>query len=100
MEASMSETSTKPPEQVQAPSRPLVLSPTDIRRKRRPALSFLLRMDTLRRCSRVVSLLVLDFAAVFAAIMTALMVKAVLRDGQWAWTASFEEAKQTVAFAY
>jgi exopolysaccharide biosynthesis polyprenyl glycosylphosphotransferase len=86
---------------VRTPGPPrLVLPATDIRRKRPPALSFLLRMDTLRRLSRVVSLLALDFAGVFAAILTALMVKAVLRDGVWAWDASFEEAKQNVAFAY
>jgi exopolysaccharide biosynthesis polyprenyl glycosylphosphotransferase len=78
----------------------MVLPPTDIRRKRPPALSFLLRLDTLRRVSRVVSLLALDFGAVFAAIFTALMVKAVLRDSEWAWDASFGEAKQNVAFAY
>ena len=57
-------------------------------------------MDTLRRFARVVSLLALDFAAVFAAIFTALMVKAVLREGDWAWDASFVEAKQSIAFAY
>ena len=57
-------------------------------------------MDTLRRFARVVSLLALDFAGVFAAIFTALMVKAVLRDGEWAWDASFDETKQNVAFAY
>ena len=28
------------------------------------------------------------------------MVKAVLRDGDWAWDASYHEARQTVAFAY
>ena len=38
----------------------------DVRRKRPPALSFLLRMETLRRVARVVSLLALDFAGVFA----------------------------------
>jgi exopolysaccharide biosynthesis polyprenyl glycosylphosphotransferase len=96
----MSETSTKPPEQLRTPRRPVRLPPTDIRRKRPPALSFLLRMDTLRRFCRVVSLLALDFAGVFAAIMTALMVKAVLRESDWAWDASFNEAKQNVAFAY
>ena len=71
---------SKDPVRTPAPPR-VVLPPTDIRRKRPPALSFLLRMDTLRRFSRVVSLLALDFAGVFAAIFTALMVKAVLRDG-------------------
>jgi len=47
-----------------------------------------------------VSLLALDFAGVFAAILTALMVKAVLREGEWAWDASLGEAQQNVAFAY
>jgi exopolysaccharide biosynthesis polyprenyl glycosylphosphotransferase len=88
-------------ESVRTPASPrVVLPPTDIRRKRPPGLSFLLRMDTLRRFVRVLSLLALDFAGVFAAIFTALMVKAVVRDGNWAWDASFEESKQSVAFAY
>ena len=78
----------------------VTLPPTDIRRKRPPALSFLLRMDTARRFGRVMSLLALDFVAVFAAIFTALMVKAVLREHEWAWHASFVEARQNVAFAY
>src|SRR5215208_515382 len=99
-EAPMPETRLKgDPVGTPAPPR-VVLPPTDIRRKRPPALSFLLRMDTLRRFCRVVSLLALDLAGVFAAIVTALMVKAVLREGEWAWDASFEEAKQNVAFAY
>ena len=72
----------------------------DIRRKRPPALSFLLRMDTLRRLGRILSLLALDLAGVFAAIFTALMAKAVIRNGEWAWAASWDEAQETVAFAY
>jgi exopolysaccharide biosynthesis polyprenyl glycosylphosphotransferase len=96
----MPETRTKPSREAPAATPPLTLPATDIRRKRPPALSFLLRMDTLRRFCRVVTLLALDFAGVFAAIMTALMVKAVLREGEWAWDASFHEAKQNVAFAY
>jgi exopolysaccharide biosynthesis polyprenyl glycosylphosphotransferase len=79
---------------------PVALTPVDIRRKRPPALSFLLRMATLRRMARVVCLLALDFAGVFAAIFTALMVKAVLREGEWAWSASLAETGDTVAFAY
>jgi exopolysaccharide biosynthesis polyprenyl glycosylphosphotransferase len=78
----------------------LILSPVDVRRKRPPVLSFLLRMETLRRALRVVSLLSLDFAALFTAIFTALMVKAVLRDGEWAWHASKVETTDTIAFAY
>ena len=41
----------------------IVLPPVDVRRKKPPQLSFLLRMETLRKASRVVSLLALDFAA-------------------------------------
>jgi exopolysaccharide biosynthesis polyprenyl glycosylphosphotransferase len=47
----------------------------DIRSRRPPALSFLLRMSTVRRVSRVLSLLALDFAGVAAAIFTALVLK-------------------------
>src|ERR671911_143188 len=83
-----------------AASQPAALPPIDIRRKRPPALSFLLRLDTLRRVARVVSLLALDFAGIFAAIFTALMVKAVVRNGEWAWAASLDETQESVAFAY
>ena len=48
----MADIRTKPPEDVHAPPARVVLPPNDIRRKRPPALSFLLRMDTLRRLSR------------------------------------------------
>src|SRR3954468_19106795 len=84
----------------QAPPAPLVLPPMAARRKRPPALSFLLRMETLRRASRVISLLLLDFAGLVAALMVALMVKAFIREGDWAWQASYEQARHTVAFAY
>ena len=77
-----------------------MLPPVDVRRKRPPALSFLLRMETLRRASRVISLLVLDFAGLLSALIVALMVKAVLRDGNWAWDASLHEARETIAFVY
>src|SRR6266550_9419262 len=40
----------------------------DMRRKRPPALSFALRVSTLRRLARVVSLLALDFVGVALAI--------------------------------
>jgi exopolysaccharide biosynthesis polyprenyl glycosylphosphotransferase len=48
----------------------------DMRRKRPPALAFVLRMDTLRRLARVASLLALDFSGLFLAIFTALCLKA------------------------
>ncbi|HEY8536500.1 MAG TPA: hypothetical protein VIL25_08615, partial [Vicinamibacterales bacterium] len=79
---------------------PIVLPPVDVRRKRPPALSFLLRMETLRQSARVASLLVLDFAGLLAALIVALMVKAVIRDGVWAWEASFDEARRMIAFVY
>ena len=53
-----------------------------------------------RRVLRVFSLLALDFAGIYAALFTALMVKAVLRDGNWAWHASSVETRETLAFAY
>ena len=52
----------------------------DVRRKRPPALSFLLRMDTARRVARGLSLLALDFAALFLTILTALCLKAAARS--------------------
>ena len=72
----------------------------DVRRKKPPALSFLLRLATLRRLMRIASLLVIDFAGVYAAIFTALMVKAVLLNGEWAWHESAVETRNNVAFAY
>jgi len=72
----------------------------DVRRKRPPALSFLLRMETLRKASRVVSLLALDFIGLLAALVVALMVKSVLREGDWAWSENLHEARRTIAFAY
>ena len=51
----------------------------DVRRKRPPALSFLLRMETLRRVSRVASLLAVDYVAVYGAIFTALYLKFIIR---------------------
>jgi exopolysaccharide biosynthesis polyprenyl glycosylphosphotransferase len=73
--------------------------PVDVRRKRPPALAFVLRMETLRRALRVVSLLALDLSALYAALYVALMVKAVLRYGDWAWHASAVEARENIAFA-
>lgn len=71
----------------------------DVRRKRPPALSFLLRMDTMRRVARALSLLALDFAALFLAILTALCLKAAARDA-WNFTVSYEQTKDYVAFGF
>ncbi|MGI8414013.1 MAG: sugar transferase [Solirubrobacteraceae bacterium] len=79
--------------------RPLVLPDRDVRRKRLPLLSFLLRLETLRRVARVLSLLALDYVGVAGALFTALMVKLALRghaDAALAW----HEARPWIAFAY
>ncbi|HMI71443.1 MAG TPA: sugar transferase [Solirubrobacteraceae bacterium] len=90
----------------EAPERPSSSLPAelpfverDVRRKRPPALSFLLRMDTLRRVTRGLSLLALDFAALFLAILTALCLKAAARDA-WNFHVSFNQTKDYVTFAF
>jgi exopolysaccharide biosynthesis polyprenyl glycosylphosphotransferase len=78
---------------------PAVLPERDVRRKRPPFLSFVLRLETLRRVGRVVSLLILDFVGVAAALLTALMFKLVAQghaDAGLAW----RDTLQSVAFAY
>src|ERR1017187_10775441 len=60
------------------PSPPPALGDRDVRAKRSPMLSFLLRWETARRFARVVVLMALDFAGVFLAIFTALLLKDVV----------------------
>ena len=94
-------TKIKPPDAPPPPAAdPAALPQVDVRRKRPPALSFLLRMETARRAARVLSLLALDFAGLFAAIYTALMAKVVITTSEWAWQDAFDETRRTVAFAY
>ena len=71
----------------------------DMRRKRPPALSFLLRLETLRRTARILSLMGLDLVAVFLAIFTALALKAAVRGGLDSH-AVFQQTKDIVSFAY
>jgi exopolysaccharide biosynthesis polyprenyl glycosylphosphotransferase len=81
---------------------PLVSLPRsdrDVRSKRPPALSFLLRMDTMRRALRVISLLMLDLLGVSLAIFTALALKAVVLSS-FDVTAAFEGTRSILAFAY
>jgi len=74
-------------------------SDRDMRRKRPPAMSFLLRMATLRRLARVLSLLAIDFAGVGLAIFTALALKeAVLGDLKV--TPAYTETRHFLAFGY
>jgi exopolysaccharide biosynthesis polyprenyl glycosylphosphotransferase len=81
------------------PAPPVPLPPVDVRRKRPPVLAFFLRMETLRKAVRVITLLALDLAGIFGALSIALMVKAVLQDGNWAWEASLNGARDNMAFA-
>jgi exopolysaccharide biosynthesis polyprenyl glycosylphosphotransferase len=78
---------------------PLALPARDVRRKRPPALSFLVRLETLRKVSRVLSLLVLDYIGVTGALLTALFVKLLLR-GQPSLAIAWRESRPWVAFAY
>src|SRR4051812_39095413 len=77
----------------------VVLPERDVRSKRPPLLGFVLRMDTLRSAVRVVSLLAIDLFAIFAAVLTALCVKAALRDA-WDFDASVEQTKEYFPLAY
>jgi exopolysaccharide biosynthesis polyprenyl glycosylphosphotransferase len=74
-------------------------SDRDMRSKRPPAMSFLLRMETARRGARVVSLLALDFVGVALAIFTALALKESVL-GSLRLEAVFEETRHFVPFAY
>jgi exopolysaccharide biosynthesis polyprenyl glycosylphosphotransferase len=78
---------------------PLVFPERDVRRKRPPALSFLLRLETMRRVGRVASLLFLDYIGVAGALFTALALKQAVQGGfhfQLAW----HETKPWLSFAY
>jgi len=86
-------------EPVSATPTPIKLPERDVRRKRPPLLSFLLRLETLRKVSRVLSLLALDFIGVAAALFSALAVKLALQgdlDAGRAWA----QTKQWLAFGY
>jgi exopolysaccharide biosynthesis polyprenyl glycosylphosphotransferase len=71
----------------------------DMRRKRSPAISFLLHVETARRAARVLSLLALDFAGLAAAIFTALVLKAAVLSHVNVHGA-YEETRSILAFAY
>jgi exopolysaccharide biosynthesis polyprenyl glycosylphosphotransferase len=77
----------------------VVLPEQDVRRKRPPLISFLLRVETLRRAVRLLSLLALDFVGVAGALFTALMVKLLLKghpNAALAWS----QIKHWIPFAY
>jgi exopolysaccharide biosynthesis polyprenyl glycosylphosphotransferase len=86
-------------DEIVLPAVDFALGDRDVRSKRPPVLSFLLKLDTLRQIVRVVSLLALDFVGIFAGILTALCLKATLKDA-WHFETSLNEAQDTVSFAY
>ena len=71
----------------------------DVRRKRPPALSFVLRWETARRLARVVSLLALDLLAIWGAVVTATLIKIVLRGGT-EYSVALSQARDFVPFAF
>jgi exopolysaccharide biosynthesis polyprenyl glycosylphosphotransferase len=60
---------------------------------------FLLRKETLRRLTRVLALLLLDFVGVTAAIFTAIAIKLALRGG-FTLGAAWSDTRAPLAFAY
>jgi len=78
----------------------LGLRERDVRSRRPPLLSFLLRWETARRFARVVVLMALDFAGVFGAIFTALLLKDVVHGQSRLVAQAFHQTRGFVAFAY
>ena len=71
----------------------------DVRRKRPPLLNFLMRVETLRRLTRVILLLALDFIGVAAALYTAMALKLAVQ-GTFSVQATWNDTRPTLAFAY
>jgi len=78
---------------------PLPLPERDVRRKKPPFLSFLLRWETVRRVARVISLLALDFIGVVGALFTTMMLKLAVHDQLDAGVA-WSDIKRWIPFAY
>ncbi len=94
-EATRSETNGTSAGPIESP-----LPERDVRRKRPPALSFVLRLETLRRVARVLSLLILDFVGVAGALITALLVKLLVRGDHIAFSSVYHQTRHWIAFAY
>jgi exopolysaccharide biosynthesis polyprenyl glycosylphosphotransferase len=78
---------------------PLPLPERDVRRKRPPFLSFVLRWETVRRVARVITLLALDFVGVVGALYTAVMLKLAVH-GDLNASVGWQDIKHWIAFAY
>jgi exopolysaccharide biosynthesis polyprenyl glycosylphosphotransferase len=88
-----------PEREAEAGGLDFALSTQDVRRKRPPALAFVLKMSTLRHVARVLSLAALDFVGIWLAIFVALSVKSVLLE-HWDPRAQIEQTQDIIAFAY
>ncbi|MGH2833637.1 MAG: sugar transferase [Solirubrobacteraceae bacterium] len=84
---------------LEPPTVPADATERDVRRKRPPALSFLLRIDSAGRLTRVLSLLALDFLGVSLAIFTALVLKAAVLLTVSA-NGALNETRHFLPFAY
>jgi exopolysaccharide biosynthesis polyprenyl glycosylphosphotransferase len=71
----------------------------DVRRKRPPLFSFLLRWETVRRVARVFSLLIIDFVGVVGALWTAVIVKLAVQ-GQLDAGVAWHDMRHWIPFAY
>ncbi len=78
---------------------PVALPARDVRRKRPPLLSFLLRRETFRRLTRVLSLLAIDWLGVFGALLVSLEAKVWL-NGSGEYSLAWHQAVQWSTFAY
>ncbi len=76
------------------------LSDRDVRRKRPPALAFVLKLDTVRRTGRLIALLTADFLGVYLAILTALWLKAGLTTGDWQASNVAAQTEELFNFAF
>ena len=88
------------PAPVAPPTADFSLSERDVRRKRPPILSFLLKLDTLRKVVRVSTLLTLDSFGVYLAILTALWLKAGIQIGEWQARAQAAQTSELFDFAF
>jgi exopolysaccharide biosynthesis polyprenyl glycosylphosphotransferase len=80
------------------PSGPVRPPERDVRR-RRPALSFILRQETGRRVARVLSLLIIDAVGVCGALTSSIALKLLFR-GRFDLKVAWNEARPWMSFAY
>jgi exopolysaccharide biosynthesis polyprenyl glycosylphosphotransferase len=82
-----------------APGSAAPLVDRDVRRKRPPVLSFLLRLETLRKTARVLSLLFLDYWGILGAIVTAFELKLAVK-GHSSFSTAWHESRRPFWLAY